>query len=113
MGPLSLLQFSSVRETIMTIAITREMNLAKGRYVGRIDGVDGEAELTFVRTSPTQIDADHTFAPDSMRGTGIAKALVERLVADARTERVRIVPTCTYVKAQFARNPDWADVLAT
>jgi uncharacterized protein len=94
------------------IAITRETTLAKGRYVGLIEGVEGEAELTFVRTSPTRIDADHTFAPDTMRGTGIAKALVERLVADARAEGVRIVPTCTYVQAQFARHPDWSDVLA-
>jgi uncharacterized protein len=95
-----------------SIAITREMTLAKGRYVGLIEGVEGEAELTFVRTSPTQIDADHTFAPDTMRGTGIAKALVERMVADARAEGIRIVPTCTYVQAQFARHPDWSDVLA-
>jgi uncharacterized protein len=94
------------------IAITRELNLANGRYVGRIDGVEGEAELTFVRKSPTVIDADHTFAPDTMRGTGIAKALVERLVADARTDGLKIVPTCSYVQAQFARHPDWLDVLA-
>jgi uncharacterized protein len=93
-------------------AITREINPAKGRYVGRIAGVDGEAELTFVRKSPAVIDADHTFAPDTMRGTGIAKAMVERLVADARAEGLKIVPTCTYVQAQFARHPDWVDVLA-
>jgi uncharacterized protein len=95
-----------------TIAISREMTLAKGRYVGLIEGVEGEAELTFVRTGPAQITADHTFAPDSMRGTGIAKALVERLVSDARAEGVKIVPTCTYIQAPFARNADWSDVLA-
>lgn len=95
------------------IAITREIvSPAKGRYVGRIDRVDGEAELTFLRISPSVINADHTFAPDTMRGTGIAKALVERLVADARADGVQILPTCSYVKAQFARNPDWSDVLA-
>jgi uncharacterized protein len=94
------------------ITIKRELNLAKGRYVGLIEGIDGEAELTFARSGPTEIIADHTFAPDSMRGTGIAKALVERLVSDARAEGVKIIPTCTYVQAQFKRNPDWLDVLA-
>jgi uncharacterized protein len=95
------------------IAITREFATPdKGRYVGLIDGVDGEAELTFVRTSPTVINADHTFAPDTMRGTGIAKAMVERLISDARADGVKVVPTCSYVKAQFARHPDWSDVLA-
>jgi uncharacterized protein len=93
------------------ITINRETMLAKGRYVGLIEGVEGEAELTFVRISATRIIADHTFAPDSMRGTGIAKALVERLVADARAEGVKIVPTCTYIEAQFARHADWSDVL--
>jgi uncharacterized protein len=95
-----------------TIAITRELEPARGRYVGHIDGIEGEAELTFKRLSSIVIVADHTFAPDTMRGTGIAKAMVERLVADARAEGVRIVPTCSYVLAQFQRHPDWADVLA-
>jgi uncharacterized protein len=95
-----------------SITISREMNLESGRYVGRIDGFEGKAELTFVRISATQIDADHTFAPDTMRGTGIAKALVERLVADARAEGLTIVPTCSYIQAQFARHPDWSDVRA-
>ena len=104
----------------LSIVITRDLhlttggapNLTKGRYVGRIEGVAGEAELTFVRLSPTVINADHTFAPDTMRGTGIAKSLVERLVADARAEGTRIVSSCSYVQAQFARHPDWSDVLA-
>jgi uncharacterized protein len=95
-----------------TIVITREGGPEAGRYVGRIDGVTGEAELTFAGAGPGQIAADHTFAPDSMRGTGIAKALVERMVADARASGTRIVPVCTYVQAQFSRHPDWADVLA-
>lgn len=94
------------------LVITRELSAAQGRYVGTIEGVQGEAELTFARSSPTQITADHTFAPDSMRGTGIAKALVERLVADARADGVKIVATCTYIQAQFARRPDWSDVVA-
>ena len=96
-----------------SIMIIRETTSpTTGRYVGIIDNVEGEAEVTFVRISPTVIDADHTFAPDTMRGTGIAKAMVERLVADARADGVRILPTCSYVKAQFALHPDWLDVLA-
>jgi uncharacterized protein len=95
-----------------TIVITREGTGDTGRYVGRIDGVAGEAELTFAGAGPGQIAADHTFAPETMRGTGIAQALVQRLVADARASATKIVPVCTYVQAQFKRHPDWADVLA-
>lgn len=93
------------------ITITREMTETRGRYAGRIIGLDGEAELTLSRASPILVIADHTFAPDSLRGTGVAKALVERLIADARAERFRIVPLCSYVKAQADRHPEWSDVI--
>jgi predicted GNAT family acetyltransferase len=93
------------------IEITREMQPTRGRYVGRIEGVEGEAELTFSRTSPTLIIADHTFAPDSMRGMGAARALVDRLIADARAEGFKIIPLCPYVKSQYQRHPEWSDVM--
>ncbi|PWE27925.1 N-acetyltransferase [Pararhodobacter marinus] len=69
-----------------------------------------EAELTFSIVSLTLIIADHTGVPDSFRGTGAGKALVERLVADARAEGVKIVPLCPFVNALRARHPEWADV---
>lgn len=90
--------------------IDREVHGTKGRYVIRRDGQ--EAELTYSITSPTMIIADHTGVPDSFRGTGAGLALATRLVEDARAEGVRIVPLCPFVKAQFGRHPDWADVLA-
>ncbi len=94
------------------ITVTRELTASKGRYVGRIAGVEGEAELTFSRANPRLVIADHTGAPDSMRGMGAARALVERLVADARAEGFKIVPLCPFVKTQFERHPDWSDLRA-
>ncbi|WP_227284286.1 GNAT family N-acetyltransferase [Boseongicola sp. H5] len=88
--------------------IAREIAGSKGRYVLQQDGA--EAELTYSIASPTLIIADHTGVPDALRGTGAGEALVERLVADARAEGVRIVPLCPFVKSQFRRHPDWADV---
>ena len=82
----------------------------RGRYVHRVDG--DEAELTFAKIGNGRIIARHTGVPDRFRGQGIAQALVERLVADAREKGLRIVPSCSYVAAQFRRHPDWADVLA-
>ncbi len=93
------------------IAISRDLTPTKGRYAARIAGVDGEAELTFSRTSPTLVTADHTFAPDSMRGKGVAAALVDRLVADARAEGFKIIPLCSYVKGRYLHHPEWADVI--
>lgn len=90
--------------------IAREIEGSRGRYVIRRDGA--EAELTYSIASPTLVIADHTGVPDAFRGTGAGRALVERLVADARAEGFRIVPLCPFVNAQRARHPDWADVFA-
>ncbi len=83
----------------------------RGRYVARIDGVEGEAEITFTKRGPGLISADHTGAPESMRGTGAAAALVSFMVEDARKNGFRIVPVCPYVRAQYRRHPDWQDVM--
>jgi predicted GNAT family acetyltransferase len=49
--------------------------------------------------SPTTIIADHTGVDDSLRGAGVARALVERLVVDARNDGIRIVPPCWTILA--------------
>jgi predicted GNAT family acetyltransferase len=77
-----------------------------------VAGSDAEAELTFIVLDDERVLADHTFTPVDLRGRGIAGALVERLVADARREGFKIVPQCPYVVAQFERHPDWSDVRA-
>jgi predicted GNAT family acetyltransferase len=94
------------------IEIGREEAGAKGRYFARVAGIAGEAELTFTRRGPNMVSADHTGAPNSMRGSGAAMALIERLIADARRERFKIVPLCPYVRAQYKRHPEWSDVMA-
>ena len=90
--------------------IEREVSGSKGRYVLR-EG-NSEAELTYSILSPTHIIADHTGVPDTMRGTGAGRRLVERMVTDARAEGVKITPLCPFVRAQAARHPEWADVFA-
>ncbi len=94
------------------VKVERQQTLSSGRYVARIAGIDGEAELTFTRRSQTLISADHTRAPDSMRGAGAAMALVQRLIADAREEGFKVIPVCPYVLAQYRRHPEWADVMS-
>ncbi len=74
----------------------------KGRYRATIEGIDGAGELIIKKVSPTLIIADHTEVPDSMSGHGVARALVDRLIKDARAKGQRIVPFCPYVRA-FAK----------
>lgn len=94
------------------IAIRKEDDGGRhGRYVARIDGVEGEAEITFTKRGADLVSADHTGAPETMRGTGAAAALVSFMVEDARRSGLRILPLCPYVRAQYKKNPDWADVM--
>jgi len=95
------------------IKIEREEAGRKGRYVARIAGIEGEAEITFTLRGPGVISADHTGAPDTMRGTGAALALVEFMIADARANGFKIIPICPYVQAQYRKHPEWADVMTT
>lgn len=94
-----------------TPVITLEDGATKGRYVARIAGLP-DAEMTFSRASPRLVIIDHTGVPDAMRGMGVGKALVARIVEDAREKGFRIVALCPFAKATFERNPGWRDVLA-
>ena len=48
----------------------------------------------------------HTEVDDTLRGKGIAPALVSSMVDYARGHSLKIVPLCPYVLAQFKRHPE-------
>jgi predicted GNAT family acetyltransferase len=93
------------------VEITREDFVTKGRYVARVPGYPDAGELTFSKLGSNTVIADHTGVRESLRGQGIALALVERLVADARTQGFKIVPLCPFIRSQLPRHPEWADVM--
>ena len=93
------------------IAITRTDETTQGAYRAELPGSDKTAELTWRASGSARI-ANHTFVPPEMRGRGIAQALVEALVADAREQGFKIVPQCSYVEVLFRRHPEWSDLLA-
>ncbi|MEM0948639.1 MAG: GNAT family N-acetyltransferase [Pseudomonadota bacterium] len=90
--------------------ILREVQGSKGRYV--IYHGDAEAVLTYSILSPQTVIADHTGVPEELKGTGMGRALVTRIVEDARAEGFQIVPLCPFVNAERRKNPDWADVFS-
>lgn len=92
--------------------ITHHDNGDHGEYRATVPGSDKVARLTWRARGEDVRVADHTLVPRELEGRGIAAALVEALIADARAQGFRIVPQCSYVAAKFARNPDWADLRA-
>lgn len=95
------------------ILTKQETGPRHGRYLARIDGIDAEGELTFTRRGPNIISADHTGVPDALAGHGVAKALLDFLLTDARENGFRIIPLCPFVRKHYARHPEWADLFTT
>lgn len=93
------------------ITITRSDVTTHGSYRAELAGSDHPATLSWRARGGTRI-AQSTFVPPEMRGRGVARQLVEALVADARAQGFTIVPQCSYVDALFRRHPEWADLLA-
>ncbi|EGY80862.1 GNAT family N-acetyltransferase [Peptoniphilus indolicus] len=78
-------------------------------YIGesqeKYDGI-----LQFVEKDG-KIDAQHTIVRPAMEGQGLAGELVKRLIADARAEGKKIIPTCSYVNKKL-QGEEFDDVRA-
>lgn len=95
------------------IVITREDGERIGRYVARIDGIAAEGEIEFTYPRPGVISANHTRVPDAIGGRGVAGALLKFMLDDARNTGFKIIPVCPYVRGQYAKHPEWADLFTT
>ena len=74
-----------------------------GRFVVRVDGL--VAELVYVRRGEV-LDIQHIFTPPPLRRREIAARLTEAAFAYARSEGLRVVPTCSYAALYVERHPD-------
>lgn len=54
----------------------------------------------------------HTEVPPAFEGRGFAAALVRAALDWARSEGLRVVPSCSYVAAYMRRHPETQDLLA-
>lgn len=95
----------------MDYAIEHEESGTRGVFHLRTQG-RRVGELTYRRTGPAQVVADHTWVDPSLRGQGAARHLQDALVAWARSTQTKVVPQCSYVRVQFERNADMRDVRA-
>jgi predicted GNAT family acetyltransferase len=58
------------------------------------------------------VSLEHTVVEPAFRGRGVAKRLVAHAVDWARANGVKLVPACSFAVAEFAKHPEYADVLA-
>lgn len=64
-----------------------------------------------VGVSDTALTVYHTEVDPKMEGHGLAKQMLEKMVAYAREKKLLVIPLCEYVHSQFKRHPDeYADI---
>ena len=53
----------------------------------------------------------HTEVAEELKGKGVASKLLSAMVGYARENKLKVIPLCPYVLAQFKRHPDqYADI---
>jgi predicted GNAT family acetyltransferase len=70
------------------------------------------AKLTYSRANAALVIIDHTEVDPVLAGQGVGRRLVDAAVGWARGSHVKVIATCPFAAAQFARNPELRDVLA-
>ncbi len=69
----------------------------------------GLAVLTYTREGD-RIDLLHTGVPADDEGRGHGSALVKAAFDYARGAKLKVVPTCPFVKAYLEKHPDQRDI---
>ncbi len=95
----------------MEHTIEHEDEGSKGAFFVRVDG-QRVAEMTYSRTNPTLIIIDHTEVDASLGGQGVGRNLLGALVEWVRGAGIKVVPLCSFAKAQFGKDASIRDVLA-
>lgn len=93
-----------------TPGIRQEEHEHRGRFIYESDGLL-VGEMTYSRVSPTLIIIDHTEVSGEVKGQGIGRRLLDALVTWARASGTKVMATCPYALAQFARDASIRDVL--
>ena len=78
----------------------------------RFESQIGENPLAYVtyKNEGNRVVFDHTFVPEELRGEGVAAALVEAALREAKAQHWRIEARCSYVARYLQRHPEFADL---
>lgn len=70
------------------------------------------AEVVFVPTGEHLSIIEHTDVDESLKGQGVGKQLVARVVEKMRKQNRKIIPLCPFAKHEFDTTPEYADIRA-
>lgn len=69
------------------------------------------AELSYTRSDAHTVVLVHTEVSSALQGRGVARRLLDEAIAWARRTGTTFVPSCSYARSVFEKNPELRDVL--
>ncbi|AKJ43802.1 GNAT family N-acetyltransferase [Pragia fontium] len=90
------------------------MNILEGENRFYVNDPDGNmlAEIAFVPTGEKLAIIDHTYVDARLKGQGVGKNLVLKVVEKMRNEQRKIIPLCPFAKHEFDVTPEYQDIRA-
>ena len=74
--------------------------------------VDGHLAATYYKIADGVITFVHTEVPDALAGRGVGSKLVKGALDQVRSQGLKVVPRCPFVKAYIEKHGEYADLLA-
>lgn len=77
-----------------------------------VDGAE-EARISYEFVQDHVMDLTSTYVPESLRGTGYARKLVNHALEYAKEKNYGIIPSCSYVRKLVERNSDYKKMVVS
>jgi len=74
---------------------------------------DDRAVLEYRSNKEGKFFITHTEVPPALQGKGIASILVNHVFDYIRTNNMRMIPVCPYVKSYLKKHPEHMDLVAS
>ena len=75
--------------------------------------VDGHIAATYYEIAGGVITFIHTEVPPELGGKGIGSKLIEGALDQVRTDGLKVIAQCPFVRAYIEKHPEYADLLQT
>lgn len=96
--------------TTSKVSIEREELNGVHEFVLRVDG-ERLGFLEFTRPDAGLMRIEYVEVDPDLRGTGLGRQLVEKAVAFAKDNQLRVVPICSYARSVIQRDANLSALL--
>jgi len=73
--------------------------------------VDGHIAATYYKVDHGVITFIHTEVPPELGGKGVGSRLIKGALDQVRSEGLKVIAECPFVKAYIDKHPEYADLL--